>query len=139
MRKGSLHGLPATAGYFEAQTQQGVVQGIVSFVAHRGATYMLVGFTPAGAHGAHDEELRRSLGSFAPLDDPAALGVKPARVEIVTVPEDMTLRDFASRWPSTVPLGTLAVVNGVEEAGTLRAGQRAKRIVGGPPAVAHSK
>jgi predicted Zn-dependent protease len=133
VQKGSVHGLPATAGAFEAQTQQGVVQGLASFVSHRGATYMVVGYAPAGALAAHEEELRRAITSFAPLDDPKALDVKPARVEVVTVPGDMTLREFDARWPSTIPLDLLAVVNGVEEGGTLRAGQRAKRVVGGTP------
>jgi len=132
-QEGKQHLLPATAGYFEAQTEQGVLHGLVSFVSHGGSTYMLVGYAPTGAFGGYDEAFRRALGSFAPLTDPAALSVSPARVDVVSVPSDMTLREFAARWPSNVPLQVLAIVNGVEEGGSLRAGQRAKRIVGGPP------
>ncbi len=43
----------------------------------------------------------------------------------------MSLERFAERYPSTVPVATLALINGVEEGGTLAAGRMAKRVVGG--------
>jgi predicted Zn-dependent protease len=126
-------GLPATETSFQAQTQQGNVEGVAAFVGYGGTTYMLVGYAPAGRLAAHQAELRSTLSSFGPLKDPAAAAVSPARVELVTVPSDMTVSEFVSRFPSSAPLQTVATVNGVDPNGTLRAGERAKRIVGGAP------
>jgi predicted Zn-dependent protease len=128
---GTVSGLPATASWFEAQTEQGAVRGLVSFVAHGGATYMLVGYTPAQKLEAYAGVFQRSFGSFGPLDDPAALAVQPARVELVKLPREMTVAEFNAQFPSTVPLDVVATVNGVGEGGKLEAGRTAKRIVGG--------
>ncbi len=132
-------GLPATASYFEAKTEQGVVRGIVSFVAHQGQTFALVGFTPAERLPSYDATFRQVLGSFAPLNDPAAAAVQPARLELVKLPRDMTLERFAAEFPSSVPVEVLAIVNEAKPGDTLRAGTTVKRIVGGPPAAAAAR
>ncbi len=44
----------------------------------------------------------------------------------------MTLEEFARRYPSTVDLATLALINQVDAGATLPAGTRVKRVVGGP-------
>jgi predicted Zn-dependent protease len=94
---------------------------------------MLVGYAPAERLAARAGDIRRTLSSFGPVTDRAALTVSPARVRVVTLPDDMTLPEFAQRWPSSVPLETLALVNGVEKGARLRAGDRVKQIVGGAP------
>jgi predicted Zn-dependent protease len=131
---GTVSGLPATASYFEAQTQQGVLRGIVSFVSHKGLTFQLVGYAPAQAFGSHDPVLRGTIGSFGPLQDGSAKSVQPAKVEIVRVPRDMSLAEFHQQFPSTVPVETVALVNGLEKDGRFPAGAAAKRVVGGTPA-----
>jgi predicted Zn-dependent protease len=131
---GSIQGLPATASYFEAQTQEGALRGIVSFIAHEGVTFQLVGYTPAQAFSAYDPVLRQTIGSFGPLTDSAARSVQAAKVEIVRVPRDMSLAEFNAQFPSTVPLETVALVNGLEKDGRFPAGARAKRVTGGTPA-----
>ncbi len=128
---GAVSGLPATASWFEAQTEQGAVRGLVSFVAHGGATFMLVGYTGAQKLEAYGPTFQRSFASFGPLTDPAALAVQPARVELVKVPRAMTVAEFNAQFPSTVPVEVVAVVNGVPDGGKLEAGRTAKRIVGG--------
>jgi hypothetical protein len=46
----------------------------------------------------------------------------------------MTLEQFNSRYPSTISLGELAIINEVEDSGsTLQAGRTVKRVVGGRP------
>jgi predicted Zn-dependent protease len=122
------------AAAFEAQTEQGALRGIVSFVAHRGATYQLVGFTPGPKLEGYAAAFQRSFATFGPLTDPAALGVQPARIELVKVPRDMTIAEFAAQYPSSVTPEELAIANGVAQGGKLTAGQTAKRIVGGLPA-----
>jgi predicted Zn-dependent protease len=106
----------------------------VGFVSHRGHTFAIVGFAPTEKFAAHDATFRQVLASFGPLTDPAAKAVQPARVELVKVPREMTLEAFQAEFPSSAPLDVVATVNGVDPKGSLRAGQTAKRIVGGPPA-----
>lgn len=129
--KGTVSGLPAAAGYFEAQAQQGAVAGLVAFVSQGGITYQILGYTAPASLAAYDGAFRATLGSFAPLTDPAALSVQPARVALVKVPRDMSLAEFGREFPSSVPVETVAIVNGLPDGGTFKAGQTAKRIVGG--------
>jgi predicted Zn-dependent protease len=136
VQPGTLHAMPAAASYFEAQTQQGVLRGLVSFVSYGGATYQLLGLTEASALPKHDPAFKSAIGSFGALTDAAALSVQPARVELVKVPRAMTLAEFASQFPSTVPVEVIGIVNGVDDKAGFKAGQTAKRVVGGVPATA---
>jgi predicted Zn-dependent protease len=124
-------GLPANARYFEAETEQGNVAGLVSFAAHRGVTLGVLAYTPAPQLGSYAPVFQKVVASFGPLTDPAALAVQAAKVNLVKVPRDMTLAEFNAEFPSTVPVEVLAIVNGVEKDGRLEAGRTAKRIVGG--------
>jgi predicted Zn-dependent protease len=123
--------LPGAASGFEAQTDQGAIRGLVSFVSHGGATYQLVGYSGAQQLEAYAAALQRSFASFGPLTDPAALSAQPAKVELVKVPREMTIAEFQAQFPSTVPATVVAIVNGVPEGGKLEAGRLAKRVVGG--------
>jgi predicted Zn-dependent protease len=131
---GTIGGQPASASYFQAQTEQGVLNGIVSFVSHGGVTFQIVGFSPAQAFSAHDATFKQVISSFGPLTDKAAEGVQPAKIELVRVPRDMTISEFNAQFPSTVPVDVVAIVNGVAKDGQLKGGQTAKRITGGVPA-----
>jgi predicted Zn-dependent protease len=131
VQSGAVGGLPASASWFEAATEQGALRGLVSFIAHGGTTFQLVGFTPAPKIDAYGSVFQQTLGTFGPLTDPAALAVQPARIELVKVPREMTIAEFNAQFPSTVPVEQLAIVNGVGEGGKLQAGQTAKRVVGG--------
>jgi len=124
---------PQAGSYFEAQTEQGVLRGLVAFVAHGGTTFQIVGFTPAAGLPSYDPTFRQVIGSFSTLTDPAALAVQPARMELVKLSRDTTIEQFAAEFPSSAPVEEVALVNGVDKGGTLPAGAVAKRIVGGPP------
>jgi predicted Zn-dependent protease len=126
-------GLPAGAAYFQAQTEQGVMDGIVSFVSQGGVTYGIVGFSPAQAFSGHDAAFRQAISTFGPLTDKEAEQVQPAKIELVRVPRDMTLSEFNAQFPSTVPVEVVAIVNEVPKDGQLKGGQMAKRITGGVP------
>lgn len=130
--KTELNGLPAVASYFEAQTQDGVLGGLVAFVSHEGATFQLLGYTAAANLRAADPLFRSFIGSFAKESDPSVLNVQPARVELVKLDRAMSVADFNQRYPSSIPIAQLALINGVEEGGTLEAGRTVKRVVGGP-------
>lgn len=133
VRPASLAGAapPNAAHAFEADTEQGPVRGLVTFLSHGGATYMLLGFTAAQRLQAYAPAFERSFASFGPLTDPAALAAQPARIEVVRVPREMTIQEFNAQFPSSVPLEKVALVNGVAPDGKLEAGRSAKRIVGG--------
>ncbi len=125
-------GFPGTASGFEAQTEQGALRGVVSFLSHSGVTLALVGYTPAQRFDAYAPVFQRSFASFGPLTDPAALNVQPARIELVKVPREMTVQDFNAQFPSTVPVEAVAIINGLDgKDAKLEAGRTAKRVVGG--------
>jgi predicted Zn-dependent protease len=126
------------AAAFEANTEQGALRGFVSFVSHGGATYGLIGFTPAEKLQAYASTFERSFATFGPLNDAAALAVQPARIELVKVPRDMTIAEFMAAYPSGAKPEEVALVNGVGAADRLEAGRTAKRIVGGLPSGAGS-
>jgi predicted Zn-dependent protease len=106
---------------------------VVTFLSYGGKTFQLLGFTLATKMPAYAAAFQHSLTSFNALTDPAALNVQPARLEIVRVPNDMSVQQFNSQFPSTVPLEQIALINAVETQGTLKGGQLAKRVVGGVP------
>lgn len=130
---GRVNGLPAVSGYFAAQTGQGPVAGMAAFVALDGTTYQITGYTSANSLGGYDGVFRQAIGSFARLTDPAALGVKPARVTLVRLPSAMTFADFNGRYPSAITLDAVAVVNEAEPDSRFPAGTLLKRIVSGGP------
>jgi predicted Zn-dependent protease len=69
------------------------------------------------------------MGSFRSLTDANRLNVQPARVRIVKVPSAMTLAEFNRRYPSSIPIERLALLNGIAADGRLEAGSLAKRVV----------
>ena len=128
----SINGLPAASSYFQAQTDQGTIQGIVSFISYGGTTFGLMGYTPAGKLGSYEQTFLGAIKSFQQLQDKSKLDVSPARVELVKLDRQMTMQEFNSRYPSSIPVEQLAIINEVEgPSSTLEAGRTVKRVVGG--------
>jgi predicted Zn-dependent protease len=125
----AINGLPAYTSYFQAQTQQGTVAGLVTFVSYNRNTYQILSYTSGSQLGSYDNTFRGVAGSFASLTDASALNVKPNVVDIVQIPSAMTLAQFNARYPSVVPIAELAIINQVEANATMRAGTRVKRVV----------
>jgi len=72
------------------------------------------------------------MSSFGELRNAAALNVKPARVEVVKVPRQMTLEQFNAQYPSSIPIEELAIINELEgPSAVIPAGQSVKRVMGG--------
>jgi len=128
--QGTIHGSSAISAYFGGTTQQGDVEGLVTFLSHDGSTYAIFGYTPAGQLKSYDGTFRSSMGSFATLTDPSALNAQPAKVKIVHLDRAMALQEFNSAYPSSVKPEIVALINGVEKGGTLLPGP-AKQVVGG--------
>lgn len=128
----SIGGLPAVANTFEVQRQQGgSLRGLAAFVEHGGKVYQLLGYTGEGQWGGYDDALQSAVGSFQRVTDRRALDVEPKRIDTVTLPSAMTIDEFARRYPSTVDLQTLAIINQVQAGERLPAGLEVKRVVGG--------
>ena len=118
---------------FQAQTEQGVVPGLVGFIAYGNRTYQVIGYTPAPVYGESGAGMEATIRSFGPVSDPAILNVQPLRVDIVQAPGPITVEEFARRFESAVPPATLAVINHVPGPDSrLPAGTLVKQVVGTP-------
>ncbi len=127
-----INGLPAVSSYFETQTEQGPIQGMVTFVKYGELTYQLLGYTPGGKLQTYDETFKHTINSFSELTDKARLDVEPYKVELVKLDREMSLAEFNQKYPSTIPVERLAVVNGLDSASDkIPAGTTIKRVVGG--------
>ncbi len=128
----TVNGVPAVASTFQAQTEQGVIQGLAAFFTYNGATYQVLAYAPAQRYGAYEAAFRQSLGSFAPVSDSRVLNVQPNKINIVTLQQSTSLAAFNQRTPSTIPLAELAIVNQVEDPNkALPAGTPVKQVTGG--------
>ena len=104
----------------------------MSFISYGGTTFGLMGYTPGGKLSSYDRLFQSAIRSFDQLRDRSKLEVSPARVELVKLNQSMTLEQFNSRYPSSISVGELAIINEVEDpASPLQAGRTVKRIVGG--------
>lgn len=127
----TIGGLPAYTALFEVTTEEGVLQGEVSFVSYDDKTYRILAYTPAGRFAAYQNSFHAAIRSFSPLTDSRYLGVQPKRIDVVKIERQMGLPEFARAYPSTVEVGTLGLINGVGANQLLPAGELAKRVVGG--------
>jgi predicted Zn-dependent protease len=125
-----VNGLPALLASFQAQTQQGVLRGVVGFIGYRDRTYQVIGFAPAARYPAMERTFLATIGSFAPLTDRKALDVQPRTIDVVEIPRAMSLAEFARSYPSTAEIETLALLNQVRDATTVMpAGTLVKRVI----------
>jgi predicted Zn-dependent protease len=126
-----INGLDAWRGYFKAATKEGELGGLVTFVSHRGTTWRMLALTSAAKLDGLAKSFNATTASFAPLTDKAALGVRPARISLVRADRDMTIEEFAQRYPSSIAIEQLATINGLEKSGRIPKGQVVKRVTGG--------
>ena len=125
----NLNGLPAIVGQFQAQTQQGVIAGVATFVDYGGTTYQILSYSPAQRFGTYGRLFEQVAFSFAPLNDPQALNVRPNRVDVVRLDRSMTVAEFNRRYPSVIPLPELALINQVASENAVLPAGLAKRVV----------
>jgi predicted Zn-dependent protease len=126
----SVQGLPAASAVFQAQTEQGVVQGLVTFLSYGGSTFQWVGYTTPQRFGAMAPAFESTMGSFSTLTDPAALAVQPARLDVQKLPRSMTMTQLSQDGAGAEPK-TLALINGVSVTEALPRGREVKKIVPG--------
>jgi len=128
----SINGNPAATSYFQAQTEQGPIAGIVSFISYGGQTFGILGYSAGQQFNAYEGAFRQTIESFGQLRNQAALSVKPNHVELVRLPRAMSLNEFNQQYPSTIPLAELAIINEVSHAAEpIPQGRILKRVTGG--------
>jgi predicted Zn-dependent protease len=125
----NVNGNPAVVSYFQAQSQQGVISGMVAFIEHGGRVYQVMAYTPAQVFGRYEQAFRRVIGSFDSVSDPAVLNVRPNRIDVVRTTRQMTLADFNRQHPSAIPLAELAILNQVEDGASILPAGQWKRVV----------
>jgi len=118
---------------FQANTQQGPVVGAVAFVEHGGRIYELLGYSGQGSFRAYADEIGRAMQSFRPAGAREIGRVDPWRVDVVPIQSAMTLRELDRRYPSTVPIEKVALLNNADPDTRFAAGDSIKRVVGGVP------
>ena len=128
----NINGIPAVTGYFQVQTQEGVIAGLAAFIQYNNNTYQLLEYTTSNMLQSYDQTFRGVARSFASLNDPSILNVRPNRIDVVQLQSAMSLADFNRRNPSQINLNELALINQVADANTvLPAGTSIKRVIGG--------
>lgn len=129
---GDIGGLPTVGERFVVQRQQGGdIVGYAAFVEHQNRVYQLMSYTVDQRFRGYEQILSDSLLSFGRLTDRRYLDVAPKRVDLVRIDRDMSIEEFERRYPSTVDLQTLSIINHVDAGERLRSGQSYKRVVGG--------
>jgi predicted Zn-dependent protease len=127
-----LNGLPGVVRTFGvAETDAGDLRGIAAFIEHGGRVYQILGITRERDWQEYRDSLAATVESFRPETDRRLLDVQPKRLEIVSLPAAMTLEELARRYPSTVDLSTLALINQADAGTRFAAGEEVKRVVGG--------
>ena len=111
--------------------QSGDLEGIAAFVEQNGRVYQVLGYTLADRWRGYNGDLSSALASFSRVTDRRLLDVEPQRLDVVTLPSSMTLQEFERRYPSSVDLQTLAIINQAEPGTRFNAGDEVKRVVGG--------
>jgi predicted Zn-dependent protease len=128
----NLNGIPAVVTSFRAQSQQQTIQGIVTFISHRGQVYQLLSFAPVQAYANFEGAFLQTIRSFGQLTDPATLARQPDTIGVMQTTERMTLPEFHRRFPSSISIEELAVLNQLSGTdATLPAGTWMKRVIRG--------
>ena len=129
----NINGNPGAVVAFQAAQQQGTVRGLAGFVTYGGNTYQILGYSTAQRYGVYERAFANVISSFDRLTDASALNAQPRRLDTVRLDRAMTLSAFNQRYPSTIPISELAIINQVDGASsTLPAGSYGKRVTGGP-------
>lgn len=125
----SINGLRSMGGTFTASTDQGSVAGSAAFIEYDGKVYQILGYSAQKSWSGYQTPVKSTVASFNRLTDKKALSVQPMKMKIITLPEAMTLAQFVQRYPSAVPLATVALANQAEVTTKFKKGDKLKQIV----------
>lgn len=124
-----FNGLEAAFVLAEAQTEQGVLGLLAYFIQYDGRVYRLTGVTTSQAFNTYRSDFLSLVRSFRTLTDQSALGVQPARLNVVNAPRTAPFQSFLpSSLPFNITAQDLAIANQVELNQTVRSGEPIKLI-----------
>jgi len=129
-RSRTVNGLPAVQGTFRVTGQQGTLDGQVLFVRHSDLVFRFMGYTSTSRMGTYAVTFEQALESFAPMNEERWINLEPKRIELVRVETEMTAERFFQRYPSTVSLDTIRLINGWDAGHVIPAGTLVKRVTG---------
>lgn len=128
-RRQTINGNPSLVATFQAQAEEETLAGMAAWIDFDGRTYQLLGITPEAAFPSHRGAFQQTLNSFRRLTDARVLAVQPDKIRLIRLTEDMSLARFHERFPSTISLEELAIVNQIESPGTIiPAGRLVKQV-----------
>jgi hypothetical protein len=116
---------------YDTETGEGRAEGLIAYLSHGGRLYQLIGYTGVETWEGYGNAMLESLSSFAGVTNRRYLDVTPATIELIKLPQSMNLTEFARRYPSTVEIERLAIINGVSVDTVMDPGRLVKRVVGG--------
>jgi len=126
-----IGGFPAVLSTFRVQTAQGYLRGLVAWIDYQERVFQILGYTPEARWSQYSNVFGASIASFGRETDPAVLNVQPRRLKIVDLNRTATLETLLRDYPSSVTPQTVALINHLQGASTLAAGDQFKRVVGG--------
>ena len=106
------------------------LNGAVAFVSHQNQVFQIMGIGSPDGWTRDGTRIRDVLGTFAQVNDPAVLNVQPSRIEIIRVPDAMTLEQFYSRYPTSLELDEVAQINRRSPGELIPAGTLMKHVEG---------
>ena len=131
IERGNMDDLPAASLQFQVQDQQnGVLQGMVTFVKHGANTFQLLGYTTEARYTAYKPAITGWIRSFGRLTDQRILAARPMRLKIETLRQASTISNLAREWNSPVKAETLALINAVSLTESIPARTLVKRVTG---------
>jgi predicted Zn-dependent protease len=127
----SIGRFPTESAAFRVQTQQGIVRGLAAWVEYQDRVFQILGYATEQRWPAYERAVAQSIASFERETDPAVLNVKPYRLSLVELNQPSTLDALLRAYPSTVSPQIVGLINSLQGAATLPAGDSFKRVVGG--------
>lgn len=125
-----INGQRAVISRFRAPSGADGVEGIVAHIDAGDGSYRFMAYSTAASFGGYRNLLSEVIDSFSNVTDRNLIDVEAQRVRIVRLDSEMTLAEFAERFPSMISLEELAVINQVSSADSrLPAGSEVKRVV----------
>ena len=132
IREDRESGIERRRATFEADGDEGGVQGEVAFLAMDGQVFSFLGYASSGEWRNHEDAVGRAISSFARVTDRELLDIQPWTLKVVTLGEAMSLRVYHEREGVPVPVEELARLNRVRADDVLPSGTRVKGVVGAP-------
>ena len=121
--------------YFRIDQGQGAdaLWGAAAFSSYDGRVYRLLTLSTQTAWKHRIDALQSIMESWSKLTDREALSVQPMRIDLVRIDRAMDIEEFQRRYPSSIEIERLAVLNQVTLGERMDAGRQVKRVRGFNP------